>query len=205
MPLQNRVDPFGELHAVPEHGSLMGNRGILHDREGKLGISRWRHKNWIYCRLKYGTRRRKLWSPGKYTELFFLDEATALAAGHRPCGKCLPERCAEFKASLSGSGLVTADDVDHLLHAARTKRNRSKVTYRAAAGTLPDRVMFARASDPTRAYLNHDGETYAWSFAGYTLAESPPTGEAVIVLTPKPVVDAVSGGFRPSISLRRLD
>lgn len=84
MPLQNRVTPFGEIIVTPAHGTFMGNRGILHDDQRRLGRARWRHKSWVTCRLQHKGIRRDLMAPGNYTELFFLDEATALAAGHRP-------------------------------------------------------------------------------------------------------------------------
>ena len=85
MPLQNRVTPGGEIIADPARGTLMGNRGILHDAQQRLGRVRWRHPNWICCLLAFKGRRREVMTPHRYTELFFLDEATALAAGHRPC------------------------------------------------------------------------------------------------------------------------
>ena len=90
--LQNRVDPFGDIHAVPERGTCMGNRGILHDDQQQLRRYH-NHKRWIICKLAHtdqrgSTVKRRPMSPEQYTELFFLDEATALAAGHRPCGRC---------------------------------------------------------------------------------------------------------------------
>ena len=88
MPLQNRVSPLGEIVATAERGGLMGNRGILHDRDRRLGVSRWKHPHWVCCRLAFLGRHRPVMTPGRYTELFFLDEATALAAGHRPCAEC---------------------------------------------------------------------------------------------------------------------
>ena len=88
MPLQNRVDPWGGLQAVSERGAWMGNRGCLHDAGKRLGASRWTRKQWVICKLEFNGRQRELMAPGKYTELFFLDEATALSAGHRPCNTC---------------------------------------------------------------------------------------------------------------------
>ena len=96
MPLQNRVTPGGEIIADPARGTLMGNRGILHDAGQRLGVARWRHPHWIYCRLSFKGRRRAVMAPGRYTELFFLDEASALAAGHRPCYECRREDFLRF-------------------------------------------------------------------------------------------------------------
>ncbi len=95
-PLQNRVDPWGYLRATSARGSLMGNRGILHNQEKRI-VRPWAHKAWIACLLSYGSVRRAVFAPGNYSELFFLDEATALSAGHRPCGQCQRERYRLFK------------------------------------------------------------------------------------------------------------
>lgn len=96
MPLQNRVTPFGEIVASEARGTLMGNRGCLHDEHRNLGRRRWTTKSWVTCLLSFGGRRRELMRPGYYTELFFLDEATALAAGHRPCAECRREAFRRF-------------------------------------------------------------------------------------------------------------
>jgi hypothetical protein len=87
MPRQNRVTPFGDIIATPDRGTLMGNRGVLHDGEGRIRRM-WQVKRWIVCVLEFRSRKRTVMTPGRYTELFFLDEATALAAGHRPCAEC---------------------------------------------------------------------------------------------------------------------
>src|ERR1700693_4875242 len=95
MPKRNRVTPFGEIIATPERGTFMGNRGVLHDDKGRLQRG-WQVKRWIVCVLEFRDRRRTVMTPGRYTELFFLDEATALAAGHRPCAECRHERFIAF-------------------------------------------------------------------------------------------------------------
>src|SRR5262245_6485047 len=122
MPRQNRVTPWGEIVAMPERGTLMGNRGLLHDAEGQI-MRPWRERRWIICLLDFKGRRRSVMSPGLYTELFFLDEATALAAGHRPCAECRRERFNAFRdAWLKGNGgaaPVTAPDIDRRLHEER--------------------------------------------------------------------------------------
>ncbi len=96
MSLQNRVDPFGNLHAVPHRGKWMGNRGLLHNDRKEI-VRHSQLKRWIYCKLEFKGWHREVMRPGHYTELFFLDEATALAAGHRPCMECQRERATEFK------------------------------------------------------------------------------------------------------------
>jgi hypothetical protein len=193
VPLPNRVDPFGEIHAVAARGSLMGNRGgPLHDASRRLGAARWRSPRWIYCLLEFRGRRRVPMSPGRYTELFFLDEATALAAGHRPCGECQKTRLAEFRSCLAGAGRTLAE-IDASLHAARRFRPP------ALLGDLPDGVMFTRAEPPRRAYLKLDGSVLAWSFAGYAPALVP-AAEEVLVLTPWPTVGALAAGFRPRVA-----
>jgi len=120
-PRRNRVDPFGELVADPSRGGLFGNRGVLHDRRGEIR----RHhdgERWIYCRLEFRGRRRELLQPGRYTELFFLDEATALAAGHRPCMECMRERAVEFRDAWAGANPTVATEpmrvttIDSILH-----------------------------------------------------------------------------------------
>src|SRR5262249_11244908 len=121
MPRQNRVTPWGEIVATPERGTLMGNRGVLHDGEGRI-VRPWRQKRWIACLLQFKGRKRAVMSPGRYTELFFLDEATALAAGHRPCAECLRDRFTAFRdAWIRGraAGKVTAPEIDSRLHTER--------------------------------------------------------------------------------------
>ncbi|HEY9058475.1 MAG TPA: hypothetical protein VIN77_15095, partial [Aurantimonas sp.] len=137
MPLQNRVTPLGEIIADPARGTLMGNRGILHDGNRELGRSRWKHKAWIACTLAFRGRKRTPMTPGRYTELFFLDEATALAGGHRPCAEC---RRADFNAYRTAWATAhcldappTAKAMDDMLHAHRVKsRLREQVHHTKA-------------------------------------------------------------------------
>src|SRR6266581_3229530 len=132
MPRQNRVTPFGDLVAIQERGTFMGNRGVLHDAEG--GIKRaWQLKRWIVCVLEFRGRKRSVMTPGRYTELFFLDEATALAAGHRPCADCRHALFLDFcyawviaHPADSTSGRPTATMIDDRLHAERLAPDRSK-------------------------------------------------------------------------------
>src|SRR6476646_8354138 len=131
MPLQNRVTPFGELIASPARGTLLGNRGgRIHDDERKLTARRWTSKQWICCQLDFNNRHRKVWGDG-YTELFFLDEVTALAAGHRPCFECRradAKAFAEKWAEAWGGGIPYAPEMDEVLHAERLT-GREKRTH----------------------------------------------------------------------------
>src|ERR1700760_3735620 len=144
MPLRNRVTPFGELIATPERGLVYGNRGCLHDADGAIR-RRSGGKRWIACRLRFRDRRRSpLMVPGRYTELFFLDEATALAAGHRPCAECRRadyERLTALWAELH-PGQRGADAIDSQLHRERLDRRGD-----AAIDQLPDGVMVVHDDD----------------------------------------------------------
>jgi hypothetical protein len=135
MPLQNRVLPDGEIVAASARGLLMGNRGCLHGQGRELGVTRWRSKLWIACVLDWRGRRRDPMTPGRWTALFFLDEATALAAGHRPCGYCRRADYTDFaEAWRLAAGLAarpSATDMNARLHAERTDRSRRKRTSSA--------------------------------------------------------------------------
>src|ERR1041385_996458 len=144
MPRQNRVTPWGTIIADPARGSLLGNRGVLHDAQGRI-VRSWRVKAGIACRLAFRGRRRPLMQPNRWTELFFLDEATALAAGHRPCFECRREAALRFKTAwLAGNperGLGPDSPIariDDCLHAERIMRDGTKVTWTARLGELSD-------------------------------------------------------------------
>lgn len=136
-PRQNRVAPTGEIVAAPYRGTFMGNRGILHDGAGRLGSARWRHRHWVCCLLRFRGRHRQVMAPNRYTELFFLDEAVALAAGHRPCAEC---RRADFNAFRAAFGPdLSAPEIDAALHRARVDRGtRRQIRHEAPLGRLPD-------------------------------------------------------------------
>src|SRR5580698_10228865 len=141
MPKQNRVTPFGEIIATPERGLFMGNRGVLHDDEGRIK-RQWLLKRWIVCVLEFRGRKREVMSPGRYTELFFLDEATAFAAGHRPCAECrrakYNEYCICFDTTKGSKGQPIAELMDDKLHAERLTCDRRKCTFPATLDELPD-------------------------------------------------------------------
>src|SRR5262249_30593666 len=136
MPLQNRVTPLGELIATCERGTFMGNRGVLHDAGGRIKRA-WQLKRWIVCVLQFRGRKRTVRSPGRYTELFFLDEATALAAGHRPCAECRRERFNAFRKAWR-SAFTAADEIDQQLHGERIGPDRSKRLFQASLDELPN-------------------------------------------------------------------
>jgi hypothetical protein len=191
-PLQNRVDPFGELHAVPERGGMMGNRGgRLHRDDQTLSGSRWKNKHWLICVCEFKGRRREVWGRC-YTELFFLDEPTALAAGHRPCFECRRQAAKAFIAAFPGAP-SHVEAMDDALHRERLDMKRKR-SWRARPGDLPDGVMIVR---DRRAYALRAGAILPWSFAGYG-APAPVEPDVVVeVLTPPSTVAALKCGYRP--------
>lgn len=198
MPRQNRVTPFGSIIATPERGTLMGNRGVLHDAEGRIKRS-WQDQRWIVCLLEFRDRKRTVMTPSHYTELFFLDEATALAAGHRPCAECRRERFNAFRIAWSKSGGTqspSAGEIDDQLHAERVGPDRSKRTFLAVLDTLPDGVFVRLEED---AFLVLDDALLRWSPAGYTDRRPRPTGVEVSVLTPPSTVAAIRAGYAPEV------
>ncbi|QQD19677.1 hypothetical protein I6N98_07495 [Spongiibacter nanhainus] len=203
MPLQNRVTPFGELEAVSARGTWMGNRGILHDQSKNI-VALWRHPNWVICKLEFNGWKRELFGAGTYSELFFLDEATALAAGHRPCGTCRRERYKEFKAlwfdvnaDLLEGQKPTIATLDKLMHKQRANRQRQKVTYQAVAGSLPNGTIVSIENMP---FLLWEDMLRPWTHFGYgELRHTVPRDQHVDVLTPKSVVRMLERGFVPEV------
>jgi hypothetical protein len=191
-PLQNRVDPFGELCAVTERGGLMGNRGgRLHRDDQTLSGSGWKNKHWLICVCEFKGRRRDVWGR-YYTELFFLDEPTALAAGHRPCFECRRQAAKAFIAAFPGAPRGV-EAMDEALHGERVE-NRRKRLWRARLGDLPDGAMIARDRGP---HAVRSGKLLPWSFAGYG-APGPIDSDAFAdVLTPPSTVAALRGGYEP--------
>ena len=173
MPRQNRVTPCGDLIATPERGTFMGNRGVLHDDDGRIRRA-WKVKRWLVCVLEFRGRKRSVMMPRRYTELFFLDEATALAAGHRPCAECRHARfiafCKAWKRADSGSGgslRPTAAEIDSQLHAQRIASDHSKRSFMESLDELPDGVFVTVAPWGEQAYLVWGDHLLAWSSGGY--------------------------------------
>ncbi|HEV2955970.1 MAG TPA: hypothetical protein VGX95_07615 [Xanthobacteraceae bacterium] len=198
MPLQNRVDPFGEFCAVPARGLFFGNRGgRIHRDDRTLSRRRWTSRAWICCRLAFKGRHREVWGNG-YTELFFLDEPTALAAGHRPCFECRRGDAVAFAAAWARAHALSAapraGEMDEVLHAQRLD-GREKRRHRAALDALPDGAMIVLENDEPLA-LRGDA-LLPWSFAGYGPARPRPRGIEVDLVTPPAVVAVLSAGYRP--------
>ena len=199
-PLQNRVTPLGELIADPARGLVYGNRGCLHDASRRVR----RHHNgrrWIACRLRFRDwHRSPMMQPGRFTELFFLDEATAFAAGHRPCALC---RRADYNALLEHwrvghAGHVTADSVDHALHEERLTDAGLQRHHRAPFAQLPDGAMVLHERS---ARLVRGDELLTWTPAGYVAPIRRPLIGSATVLTPPLLVGVLRGGWDPAVPL----
>ena len=194
MTLQNRVTPWGEIVAAPARGRLMGNRGRLHGPDKRLGKARWRGKAWISCVLDFKERHREVMAKQSYTELFFSDEAVAIAAGHRPCAECRRAAFLRFRAAMARafpelSPALRAADMDMLLHAARTS---DAPRARVRPFDLP-RGAFCEGPGG-EALLIWDGSAWRWSFGGYTPFSLDPAPERD-VLTPAPFLAALRHGY----------
>jgi hypothetical protein len=199
VPLQNRVDPFGNLFRTPARGTMMGNRGgALHNSEREI-VRSYKSRRWIACVLEFRGRRRVVMSERRYTELFFLDEAVAFAAGHRPCAECRRERFSAFKeAWRRAKGLANlpfADDMDRELHPARIDR-RKKVTYEAPMDSLPDGCFVQIGG---RAYLVRGDALLLWTPEGYAERHPRPKHSIAAVLTPEPILACMRHGYKPEI------
>jgi hypothetical protein len=197
MPYPNRVNPFGDLFATPARGTLTGNRGCLHTERGEIR-RRWTTKAWISCLLEFRGRHRSIMPPGRWTALFFLDEATAFAAGHRPCGECRNADYRRFKKAWceANDGDVAAPVrlIDERLQAERVARPRA--TWSAALDRLPDGAMWLEGNE---AWIVAGERIGRWTPAGYCDVGARPTGRKVSVLTPFSLVSSFSAGYRPMI------
>jgi hypothetical protein len=205
MPRQNRVTPFGEIVATPERGTMMGNRGVLHDDEGRIRRP-WQVRRWILCLLEFRGRHRAVMTPNRYTELFFLDEATGLAAGHRPCSECRRARFLAFRDAFTAgdhSGtkgdLITASVIDDRLHSERITPLGTKRPFRAYLDQLPDGVFVVLDGTREVAHLVLGDALLAWSPGGYTGRQERPRGIEVSVLTPGSTVAAIRAGYEPEV------
>ena len=192
---QNRVTPLGELIADPARGLVYGNRGCLHDEHGRIR-RRYNGRRWISCRLEFkGWQRQALLQPGKFTELFFLDEATAFAAGHRPCALCRRE---DYDAFGELFGVRRADDIDAQLHAERVDpQTRRQRVHGASFDELPDGAFVLHGDAP---HLVLGDRLRRWTPAGYTSSASRPSGEAVL-LTPPSLLPILRSRWQPVVPL----
>jgi hypothetical protein len=201
MALQNRVDPFGALFADPARGLFFGNRGGRFHRDDRtLGRRRHVSRAWICCRLAFRGRQRTVWGKG-YTELFFLDEVTALAAGHRPCFECRRADARAFAAAfaegLSLPAPPRAAAMDRVLHPERLD-GRVKRTHRLPIDSLPDGACIVLSETPGRVFAVRGAWLLEWAPAGYRARRKRPSGLTVAVLTPPAMLAVLRAGYRPA-------
>jgi len=192
MALQNRVTPLGELIADPARGLVYGNRGCLHDATGRIR-RRYNGKRWIACRLEFrGWKRGPLLQPGKFTELFFLDEATAFAAGHRPCALCRREDYNRFCAIWSAlhPDQTGADAIDAQLHAERQQH------FHTPFDELPDGAFVLEHGAP---FLVLAKELLRWAPSGYTERRARPSRGTAVVITPRSLVAVLHAGWQGAV------
>lgn len=196
MTLQNRVQPDGQILAIPARGTMTGNRGIIHGPDRMLATKRWSHKAWICCELHWQGRKRQVMTGRNWTELFFLDEAVAMSAGHRPCGYCRRAAYVRFvDAWEAATGLrPKAPEMDAALHPARVTRDRSQVTHQARIATLPAGAMILHDNAP-HLVCAHVLRPYAPN--GYGAQVPRARCGDVTVLTPAPMVAVLDNGYRP--------
>lgn len=204
MPLQNRVTPEGEIEAVPQRGTMFGNRGgCFHTSEQTLLRRHFASKQWICCVLAFkGRKRHPLMQPGRYTELFFLDEATAIAAGHRPCFECRRPDAMRFaelwNAALGLGGRAAAPAMDDQLQRERIDGQGRKIVTAMRAGDLPD-FSFVRIGGLVG--MKQDERILPWSFDGYKRARRLAAETTVETLTPAGIVSVLRQGYKPQIHI----
>src|SRR5437660_8952010 len=199
MPLQNRVAPFGDIVARQQRGMLTGNRGIIHDPATRTLLKRrWATKAWLTCVCELKGRRRDVMARRSWTELFFLDEAVALAAGHRPCFFCRREAAEAFRNAWAlgrAVKLPPAPEMDAVLHSERLDHGRKRLHgLPGPADELPDGSAIAAADN---AYILARGRAFRWTVHGYEGPLEIPRADAV--LTPSSTLGALRAGFRPRL------
>lgn len=199
---QNRVNPFGELVKTPARGSLMGNRGVIHNDNGEIRQP-YKLKAWITCLLQFKGRRFTIMAPKRWTALFFLDEATALAAGHRPCNECRRQDFIKFKSLwLEGNrehGFTMKTkiaEIDAVLHSERVSTTGKKVTFEMNISEIPDGTFVLVESKPL---LLFKSALYEWTPGGYKTAQPIPAVLRLTVLTPKSIVKMFAAGYVPVV------
>lgn len=193
MPLRNRVTPLSELIADPARGLVYGNRGCLHDDRGEIR-RRFATRRWIACRLEFkGWRRKALMQPGKFTELFFLDEATAFAAGHRPCALCRREDYNRFLDLVGASG---ADEIDERLHHERLAGDGRRLRP-AVLDELPDGAFVLQDGEP---WLVLGTYLLRWTPSGYTTRVTR-SDRRVETITPASLLGVLRAGWEPVVPL----
>jgi hypothetical protein len=198
MPLQNRVTPSGEIVSTPQRGLFTGNRGIIHDPATRMLLNRrWSSKAWLTCVCEFRGRRRDVMATRSWTELFFLDEATAFAAGHRPCFYCRRDDAKRFRVAWekgNGRSAVRALEMDAVLHRERLDRRAKRLhPLPMPLEKLPDGAVVQAGES----YLIARGRALLWSFDGYREVATQPRDAAL--LTPPSTLRAFSAGYRPAL------
>jgi hypothetical protein len=200
--LQNRVDPFGNLIRTPARGAWTGTRGVIHNYEQEI-IRPYKLKAWLTCKLEFKGRQRKVMSPDRYTELFFLDEATAFAAGHRPCCECRRDDFDKFKSLwLDGNPEYNFDKktsiqkIDNVLQSERMNKDKSKVTFEENIHKIPNGAFVLYNENP---FLIVNNKMFLWSPFRYDKGISLPKTNKLIILTPKSIVNTFNAGYMPQI------
>jgi hypothetical protein len=199
--LQNRVDPLGRLIRTPARGAWMGNRGLLHNEHRQI-VRPFRLKAWLICVPEFKGRHRTVMTPNRYTELFFLDEATAFSAGHRPCFECRRKAANHFRQcwvqgnpSYHFSEKTSIDEIDAVLHRERMGPAGSFMAY---IGELPDGAFVLYEDTP---HLVLDGSLFPWSPFGYREAPTPSPDVELCVITPRSTVNAFRVGYVPQMNV----
>lgn len=197
MPLQNRVQPTGEILAHPARGMFMGNRGRIHRPDRTLGAARWSLHAWLVCRTSFNGRQRRVWG-NSYTELFFHDEAVALAAGHRPCYECRREAFRLFQVAWrrAHGEPATATAMNRRMHADRVCPGRLQRRHDARLGKLPDFTFILNGGQPA---LVLQGRLHPFVPGGYLPPVPAEPDRVVTVLTPRSTVGVLRAGYRPAI------
>lgn len=200
--LQNRVDPFGNIVSTRARGAWMGNRGVIHNAKKEITHA-FKHKAWITCVLAFKGRSRVVMTPDRWTELFFLDEATAFAAGHRPCFECRREDAKRFKSCwIKGNPIydftmsTSINQIDEVIHRERIDDGKKKVTHLRMSSDIPEGTFILLNDDP---FLFSKGRLHAWTPFGYENSIPMPEASTLTVLTPESIVNAFRAGYVPQI------
>jgi hypothetical protein len=201
--LQNRVDPLGMFIQTSARGAWMGNRGVIH--QDKQIVKPFKHKAWIICALEFKGRKRAVMSPDRWTELFFLDEATAFAAGHRPCFECRRDDANKFKSCWikgnPGYALTMKTpihQIDEIIHSERIDNAQGKITHPRIAHSIPHGTFIFRNDE---AYLVSNNKLYRWTPFGYDEGIDVQQDAMLTVLTPDSVVNAFRTGYVPQTQM----
>lgn len=199
--LQNRVDPLGRFIETNARGLWMGNRGVIHKHKQITKV--FKHKAWITCVLEFKGRKRTVMTPDRWTELFFLDEATAFAAGHRPCFECRRDDAQRFKSCwIKGNPVhnfsmtTSINQIDAIMHGERIDDEKKKVIYQRISFDIPEGTFILMNDDP---YVFTRGRLQRWTPFGYEDSVAVPEASILTILTPYSIVNAFRAGYVPQI------